>query len=565
MDWVSALLPDRVVGSLGWTLLHSLWQGVVITVTGFLLLAFFKKGSASLRYLIGIGMLILMILVSLATFVMVHQNILEANALGISPVVTVSGRPDSGTGGFLASLKNHLNRNLSAVVTLWLMGMLLFSLRFVSGILINQRWRRHQTREVSRYWRNRLSGIARKMNIRPVVRFRESLVIGVPLTIGYFKPLILFPVGMLGRIPADQVEALIVHELAHILRRDYIANVLQNIVDIIYFYHPGIRWISHRVRVERENCCDDITVDQTGDSLTYARALTRAGELSLDYRDGLSMAASRDSSKLFMRIRRLLPMKKQRLKTRTGFLGLVCMMVLAGSLVLGVNASHWLFAGPGKVSGGSAVKTEDPDKDDVKRLMERHGQLAARKSTLTRKEMEEMEKIEAKLMAIKEMEEQKKLKNLEEELARLKAKIRRSEAEDRKIQKLTQFLDQYEIMERLEKMSRKTEELKNRERELSEMEKAELRGMEEKLKQHQMQARAEREEERRFLEQERKLKERELELKRMKLKEEYERLGQEIHRLNKKKKLTKKETDQLKRLKQKQEQIGQFLKTHTTD
>jgi uncharacterized protein (TIGR03435 family) len=85
--------------------------------------------------------------------------------------------------------------------------------------------------------------------------------------------MILLPVGMLAGLPAEQVEALLAHEIAHIRRHDYLMNLLQRLAEAILFYHPAVWWISREIRREREHCCDDIAVSATGDAILYAEAL----------------------------------------------------------------------------------------------------------------------------------------------------------------------------------------------------------------------------------------------------------------------------------------------------
>ena len=91
---------------------------------------------------------------------------------------------------------------------------------------------------------------------RPVVLL-ESCLADVPLVIGWLRPVIVAPIGMLAGLPADHVEAILLHELAHIRRADYLVNLVQTAVEGILFYHPAVWWVSGGVRAERENCCDD--------------------------------------------------------------------------------------------------------------------------------------------------------------------------------------------------------------------------------------------------------------------------------------------------------------------
>ena len=90
---------------------------------------------------------------------------------------------------------------------------------------------------------------------------------------GWLRPVVLVPLGALAGLPAAQMEALLLHELAHIRRHDYLVHIMQSAVEAVFFYHPAVWWISGHMRAERELCCDDLAVSLTGDAVVYARAL----------------------------------------------------------------------------------------------------------------------------------------------------------------------------------------------------------------------------------------------------------------------------------------------------
>ncbi len=116
------------------------------------------------------------------------------------------------------------------------------------------------------------------MRVSRPVALLESCRVDVPVVIGYFRPVILAPVAVLAGMPAGQVEAILLHELAHIRRRDYLVNLLQAVVESLLFYHPAVWWISSVVRAERENCCDDLVLAARGNAAEYAAALTALEE-----------------------------------------------------------------------------------------------------------------------------------------------------------------------------------------------------------------------------------------------------------------------------------------------
>ena len=138
---------------------------------------------------------------------------------------------------------------------------------------------------------------------RDSVTLLESCLAEVPVVIGYVRPVILMPVGLLAGLPAGQIESILLHELAHIRRHDYLVNLLQIVVESLVFYHPAVWWISGVMRAERENCCDDLVVATQGDAFAYAAALTALEQNRGTVRDAV-LAATGGS--LVKRVRRLL-------------------------------------------------------------------------------------------------------------------------------------------------------------------------------------------------------------------------------------------------------------------
>ncbi len=144
--------------------------------------------------------------------------------------------------------------------------------------------------------------LCRRMCVSRPVRLLKSTLVQVPSVIGVLRPVILLPVGAFTGLSPDQIEAILAHELAHIKRYDYLVNIVQSVIEILFFYHPAVWWVSHRIRVERENCCDDIAASVCGDPETYVRTLVVLEEARCPA-PVLSVAANGGS--LVLRVQRL--------------------------------------------------------------------------------------------------------------------------------------------------------------------------------------------------------------------------------------------------------------------
>ena len=167
------------------------------------------------------------------------------------------------------------------------------------------------------------------------VQLLESALINVPMAIGYLKPVVLLPLGALNGVPTQQMEAILAHELAHIQRRDYLMNMIQSLLEVIFFYHPVVWWLSRNIRIERENICDDIAITITGNTMEFAKALTNIQEINLSAPGLAAGLSGKNKNRLVNRIRRL----AGKPKLHSGFAeGFIAASILVISLI-GLSAA----------------------------------------------------------------------------------------------------------------------------------------------------------------------------------------------------------------------------------
>jgi GWxTD domain-containing protein len=156
----------------------------------------------------------------------------------------------------------------------WIAGVVIFHLRSLASWMAARRLRRTGVCLAPDLWRERLDQLGARLRLSRPVTLLESCLAEVPVVIGYVRPAILMPLGLLAGLPAGQIESILLHELAHIRRYDYLVNLLQASVEGFLFYHPAVWWISGLIRAERENCCDDLVVATNGDAHEAALAAT---------------------------------------------------------------------------------------------------------------------------------------------------------------------------------------------------------------------------------------------------------------------------------------------------
>jgi len=266
MDPISAL-QFGFAPALALALVHSLWQGAVIAILARGVLAACANRSAALRHALGMGFLLAMAIVPTISFLgFWWVPALEVNATllpAMSPV-------DTGTPGRFEWQSNVL----AAVMTVtWLVGVALMLLRHFGGLRIIGALENKAGGVLPAEWQQRAHALQRKLGISRTVLVRLADDVAAPFTARLFRPVIWLPLSLLARLPVDQVEALIAHELAHIRRLDWLWNGIQCVLESLLFFHPGAWWLSRRIRQEREHACDDLAVAACGDAIALAEAL----------------------------------------------------------------------------------------------------------------------------------------------------------------------------------------------------------------------------------------------------------------------------------------------------
>ena len=352
MRIIESFLPADLIDAFGWMIMHSLWQGAIISVVLALVMIFTRKFSAKSRYFIAFVAIMFMPATAVYTFVRHYNPVKTTGITGIQTAVAagekITGSPvtenltnlnaqqnDEDVAVFrLGNYKKYFYEHLPLVVTLWLLGMLVFALKFLGGLAYTQRLKYYRVLPVSEQWQQTFQRLKNSLNLHKGARILQSTLVKVPMVIGYFKPVVLIPVSAFTGLSPGQLETVIIHELAHILRNDYIINILQSVVEIVFFYHPAVWWMSRIVRTEREHCCDDITIEKSGDSMSFVRALANIQEQVLAG-ENLAMAIGSGNNNLLKRIRRLLNQPNMRTNFTEGFTA--SCIIFAGILVMMIN------------------------------------------------------------------------------------------------------------------------------------------------------------------------------------------------------------------------------------
>ncbi len=319
----------------GWSLVHFLWQGAVVALLLWLVLATLGSTRAHLRYLASCTALVLMTLCPMATLAWgwgqrpqlpgnvelaaasdraaaeadtAPQAVLASGATTAAPQTTharqVAADAPNPVPGVAARPQwtGYLRPILPWIVALWLAGVIALTLRLGVGWFRLQRLRRRDVRPVANQWQLVLARLADRLHVSRPVTLLESTLVEVPTLIGWLRPVILLSPAALVGLSAAQLEAILAHELAHVRRHDYLVNLVQTTLETLLFYHPAVWWVSSVIRAEREACCDDVAVRACGDRVEYAKALLSLESLRVTHAQ-LALAAG--AGPLAARIRRI--------------------------------------------------------------------------------------------------------------------------------------------------------------------------------------------------------------------------------------------------------------------
>ena len=285
------LFNDEIMQALCWTLIHSLWQGLLLAIIGGTVILATKRSSSVVRYNSLSVLFLLFILVACFTFSRQLQlssinNYVNVHAFkNTEPFVTGNSNSTADVVAQKTNLEifvNYFNAHASLVVTIWFLILSAQFIKLIANAGYVQRIKHYKTHAPTQYWKRRMQELAEQLQIKQRVLLLQSEIVKVPVMVGFLKPLILFPFSMMMQLPGEQVEAVLLHELAHIKRKDYFVNLLQNFAEIIFFFNPGVLWISSLIRDERENCCDDIAINQSKSKKEFIQALVSFQEYNLE-------------------------------------------------------------------------------------------------------------------------------------------------------------------------------------------------------------------------------------------------------------------------------------------
>lgn len=297
-------LINNMIKALGWSIFHSIWQGAIIFAILYAFLNIFPKLNAKWKHNLAFSALVITFISFCFTFFSIFRIPSSEAAYPIVMAISEQGMSLSGSYFFLKA-----EAYFPILISIYLIGIAIQLLVISKGYIQLKTLKKASTSVVPNAWFAVFSQTLHQLKIRKTVQFFLSEKVNVPLVIGYFKPVVLFPIALVNQLDLNQVEAILIHELSHIRRNDYALNLIKTMIETILFFNPFIWLTSRFIHIEREHACDDLVLRHTGTPLTYAHALLKLEILKDKHTPALSLAASGESQHLYQRIKRITNMK----------------------------------------------------------------------------------------------------------------------------------------------------------------------------------------------------------------------------------------------------------------
>jgi len=332
---MNGFLHTSWLPAVGWVLLHTLWEGALVALAAAAVLRVLRGSSPRVRYAVAVTALFLMAGMPfrhLASLRPSPPSVILAQGGSISEgksLTRVTPTPTP-TPTLRTRIVVGLERVLPWAAVIWAIGVCCSLLRLAGGWVWLQRLRWGKAELAPDELQRKLLDLCRRSGLKRAVTLLTCDGLAGPSVVGVLRPAILVPAGWFLNLPPDQVEALLAHELAHVLRYDYAVNLLQSLLEVVMFYHPGVWWLSRRIRVERELACDTFAASLIGDALPLAEALTTL-ELRGLGRASFDLAPAAHGGSLMERISHLLlPPRRTSSAPAFGAMAVMAVLLVSG-------------------------------------------------------------------------------------------------------------------------------------------------------------------------------------------------------------------------------------------
>ncbi len=335
---ITTLFTDQLIAALCNTLLYSFIFGLLLAASAGIIIMLTRHAAAVTRYNLLTAALMVFTFAIAVTFVVQFDDGVENTPVTPqSNYTTLTGTADVGQ-ATQASMREYASSHNQAffekfitthrisIVLIWFIMICIRCVQLGWGLMAVHRLKHKKIHEIANHWVQKTREMAGRLGVTQQVNILESELAKVPMVLGHFKPVILIPMGLLTALSTAEVEAVLLHELAHIRRRDYLVNLLQSMLEIIFFFNPGVLWVSYLIKMERENCCDDIAISKNVNKVNYINALV-ACEIFRSSKPVYGMAMSGSGNQLIKRVHRMVKKRNNGLNTLEMTVLILCLVI----------------------------------------------------------------------------------------------------------------------------------------------------------------------------------------------------------------------------------------------
>ncbi|RZJ71668.1 MAG: M56 family metallopeptidase, partial [Flavobacterium sp.] len=319
---------NNIVKAIGWSIIHSLWQSAIIYCILFLVILIWPKMNSRLKHNLAFGSLCL----TFGIFCYTLCSLFEIPTNGNLKEIIISSNDLKGLSLFNDTVNIKTEAYFPVIVSVYIVGIIFQLIVLLSGYLKLKKLKKTSQIAIPEHWRIVFDMTIFQLKITKKVKFYLSERVNVPLVIGFFKPVVLFPISLATQLDTKQVEAILIHELSHIRRNDYLINLVKTLIETILFFNPFVWLTTKLIHIEREHACDDLVVKATGTPLTYAHALLKLELLKDKSSPALSLAATGKNQHLYQRIKRITEMKTNYINVKQQFFILTLAIATVASL-----------------------------------------------------------------------------------------------------------------------------------------------------------------------------------------------------------------------------------------
>lgn len=304
---------NNLIKAIGWSIFHSLWQGAIIYGMLLLITIAVPRIKPRIKHNLAFAAICLIFISYCITFISVFKLPVPIETKHIAAFTAPYDQYRNAVPEKISSKAEYVFPYLSGIYGVGLVLQLL-----MLGMSYNRMLKLKKAVHfaVPAEWKVSFEKLVLQFSLHQHIGFYLSDKINVPLVIGYFKPVVLFPIGLASQLDMDQVEAILIHELSHIRRNDYLLNMIKTGIETLLFFNPFM-WLSGKfIGIEREHACDDLVLKFTGNPMTYAHALLKLEILKDKSAPLFSMAATGKNQHLYQRIKRITDMKTNYMNIR---------------------------------------------------------------------------------------------------------------------------------------------------------------------------------------------------------------------------------------------------------